>query len=400
MKTKINRSLTSRAWQLAVLALSISLASCGNKQQGGMEGQLEYAVRTLQTTNTELQSSYPAAIEGKQDIEIRPQVGGFITKLGVDEGDVVRKGQTLFVIDPVQYKAAVQQAEASVKVAQAAVATAVLTAKNKKDLFDQKIIGSYELQMAENNRITAEANLSQAKAQLITARQNLSYTNVTSPSNGVVGTIPYRVGSLVSSSITTPLTTVSNIDEMFVYFSMTEKQLLEMSRQNGTTANALKSFPAVQLKLADGSVYTETGKIETVSGVIDQSTGSVRLRATFKNPNHLLKSGGSGSVVIPYKSDNVILIPQTATVEVQDKKYVYVVGADNKVASTMIEVAQLDNGADYLVTAGLKAGDRIVVEGIASLQDGMQIKPITEAESAAKQEQAAHMSAGLAGKKK
>ena len=294
---------------------------------------------------------------------------------------------------------AIQQAEASVKVAQAAVATAVLTAKNKKDLFDQKIIGSYELQMAENNRITAEANLSQAKAQLITARQNLSYTNVTSPSNGVVGTIPYRVGSLVSSSIATPLTTVSNIDEMFVYFSMTEKQLLEMSRQNGTTANVLKSFPAVQLKLADGSVYTETGKIETVSGVIDQSTGSVRLRATFKNPNHLLKSGGSGSVVIPYKSDNVILIPQTATVEVQDKKYVYVVGADNKVTSTMIEVAQLDNGADYLVTAGLKAGDRIVVEGIASLQDGMQIKPITEAESAAKQEQAVHMSAGLAGKK-
>jgi membrane fusion protein (multidrug efflux system) len=187
---------------------------------------------------------------------------------------------------------------------------------------------------------------------------------------------------------------------MFVYFSMTEKQLLEMSRQNGTTANVLKSFPAVQLKLADGSVYTETGKIETVSGVIDQSTGSVRLRATFKNPNHLLKSGGSGSVVIPYKSDNVILIPQAATVEVQDKKYVYVVGADNKVTGTMIEVAQLDNGADYLVTAGLKAGDRIVVEGIASLQDGMQIKPITEAESAAKQEQAVHMSAGLAGKKK
>lgn len=243
MKTKINRSLTSRAWQLAVFALSISLASCGNKQQGGMEGQLEYAVRTLQTTNTELQSSYPAAIEGKQDIEIRPQVGGFITKLGVDEGDVVRKGQTLFVIDPVQYKAAVQQAEASVKVAQAAVATAVLTAKNKKDLFDQKIIGSYELQMAENNRITAEANLSQAKAQLITARQNLSYTNVTSPSNGVVGTIPYRVGSLVSSSITTPLTTVSNIDEMFVYFSMTEKQLLEMSRQKRYDCQCTKEFP-------------------------------------------------------------------------------------------------------------------------------------------------------------
>ena len=386
--------------RLVLLACCLALlSSCGQGDKSTGKAP-EFAVITVETTTANLTNSYPATIKGKQDVEIRPMVSGFITKLHVDEGSVVRKGQVLFSIDPVQYQAAVNSAKAAVETAKAAVNTQELTVSNKRTLNQKNIISDYDLQMAENQLAQTKAQLAQAEAQLVNAQNNLSYTNVTSPSDGIVGTIPYRVGSLVSSSITTPLTTVSNIDEMFVYFSMTEKQLLEMSRQNGTTANALKSFPAVQLKLADGSVYTETGKIETVSGVIDQSTGSVRLRATFKNPNHLLKSGGSGSVVIPYKSDNVILIPQTATVEVQDKKYVYVVKADNKVASTMIEVAQLDNGADYLVTAGLKAGDRIVVEGIASLQDGMQIKPITEAESAAKQEQAVHMSAGLAGKKK
>jgi membrane fusion protein (multidrug efflux system) len=399
MKTKINRSLTIRALQISVIALCISLASCGKKQQGGMTGDQEYAVRTLQTTNVELQSSYPASIEGKQDIEIRPQVSGFITKLGVDEGSVVRKGQMLFVIDPVQYKAAVQEAQASVNVAKADVSTAKLTAKNKKDLFEQKIIGDYEFQKAQNDLITKEANLSQAQAQLITARQNLSFTNVASPSNGVVGSIPYRIGSLVSSSITTPLTTVSNIDEMYVYFSVTEKQLMGLTRKSGNTAEILKSFPAVQLKIADGSVYGEAGKIETVSGVIDQSTGSVSMRATFKNPSHLLKSGGSGSVIIPYKSNNIVMIPQSATNEVQDKKYVFVVGADNKVVNTLVEVADLDNGTEYLVTSGLKAGDRIVVEGISTLKDGTQIKPITEAQSAAKKEQAAQMGAGAGAKK-
>ncbi len=395
----MNRSLTTRALQISVFALCISLFSCGKKQQGGMPGQHEYAVRTLQPTSIELQSSYPASIEGKQDIEIRPQISGFITKLGVDEGSVVHKGQTLFVIDPVQYKAAVQQAEASVKVAKAAVATARLTAKNKKDLFNQNIIGDYELQMANNDLISKEANLSQAQAELITARQNLSYTNVTSPSNGVVGSIPYRVGSLVGPSNATPLTTVSNIDEMYVYFSMTEKQLLELTRKSGNTVNVLKSFPDVQLKIADGSIYTETGRIETVSGVIDPTTGSVSMRATFKNPSHLLKSGGSGSIIIPYKSDNIILVPQTATTEVQDKKYVFVVGADNKLIDTQITISNLDNGQDYLVTSGLKAGDRVVVEGASTLKDGMDIKPITEEESAAKLKQAAGMGAAMGGKK-
>lgn len=388
MKTKINRSLTSRAWQLAVLALSISLASCGNKQQGGMEGQLEYAVRTLQTTNTELQSSYPAAIEGKQDIEIRPQVGGFITKLGVDEGDVVRKGQTLFVIDPVQYKAAVQQAEASVKVAQAAVATAVLTAKNKKDLFDQKIIGSYELQMAENNRITAEANLSQAKAQLITARQNLSYTNVTSPSNGVVGTIPYRVGSLVSPSMATPLTTVADISEMFAYFSMTERQLLSLIREGGSTKDILAKMPQVQLQLIDGTMYADSGRVETISGVIDQTTGAVNMRALFPNKHNILRSGGTGNVVFPNPMENVIMIPQSATTEIQDKKFVFVAQPDNTLKNTEIQVFSLNDGKYFYVTDGLKAGDKIVIEGVQNLKDGQSITPITPEEKEAEYQKA------------
>ncbi|MFA6873599.1 MAG: efflux RND transporter periplasmic adaptor subunit [Bacteroidaceae bacterium] len=375
-------------------------ASCGGNQQAQQQGGIqEYAVATLAATNSELTHTYPAAIRGKQDIEIRPQVSGFITKVCIEEGSVVHKGQPLFVIDQVQYEEAVNQAKASVNVANSSVATAELTYKNKKELFTQNVIGKFDLQTAENTWLSAKAQLAQAKAALVSAKKNLSFCTVTSPSNGVVGSIPYRVGSLVSASTTEPLTVVSNIDQMYVYFSMTEKQLLEMTRQSGTTQRAMKEYPAVKLKLADGTIYDNAGKIETISGVIDETTGSVSMRATFKNPQHLLKSGGSGVVLLPYESKGTVLIPQKATSEVQDQKYAFVVGKDNKVVNTQIKVAELDNGKDYIVLEGLSAGDRVVVEGIASLKDGMEIKPITEQEAAKKIAAAAQMSKGQAPQK-
>ncbi len=386
---------------LAMLSvLATMLASCGGDQQAQQQGGIqEYAVATLTATNSELTHTYPASIRGKQDIEIRPQVSGFITKLCIEEGSVVRKGQPLFVIDPVQYQEAVNQAKASVNVANSSVATADLTYKNKKELFAQNVIGKFDLQTAENTLLSAKAQLAQAKAALISAKKNLSFCTVTSPSNGVVGSIPYRVGSLVSASTAEPLTVVSNIDQMYVYFSMTEKQLLEMTRQSGSTLRAMKEYPAVKLKLADGTIYDNAGKIETISGVIDETTGSVSMRATFKNPQHLLKSGGSGVVLLPYESKGTVLIPQKATSEVQDQKYAFVVGKDNKVVNTQIKVAELDNGKDYIVLEGLSAGDRVVVEGIASLKDGMEIKPITEQEAAKKIAAAAQMSKGQAPQK-
>lgn len=384
MNKQLLRSLITQSKRMTLFAFGLSLFACGNKEQAGFNMMKEYAVVSMQPTSSALKSSYPAVIKGKQDIEIRPKVAGFITKLCVDEGSVVRKGQTLFIIDPVQYEAAVKVAEANVKVAKTSVATSQLTYENKQQLREKNIISDFELQMAENDLATRKAQLAQAEAQLVNARNDLSYTNVVSPSNGVVGTIPYRVGSLVSSSTQIPLTVVSNIDEMYVYFSMTEKQLLALVREGGTIKEILDRMPEVDLLLADGTVYPEKGKIETVSGVIEQTTGAVSLRATFPNSKNILRSGGTGSVMVPYVEENALVIPQKATYEIQDKKFVYTLTDSSTVKTTEITVFNLDDGQHYVVTTGLKPGDKVVVEGVASLRDGMKIKPITPQESAAR----------------
>lgn len=378
--------------RIAYLTLCLALVGCGNKTQIPQASN-EYAVREIKTTECNLSTSYPATIKGIQDIEIRPKVSGFITKVHVDEGDFVRRGQVLFSIDRVQYEAAVKSAEAAVRVARTAVSTQKLTVKNKKMLHEKKIISDYDMEMAENQLASAEAELASARAQLIDARNNLSFCSVTSPSDGVVGTIPYRVGSLVSSTTAEALTTVSNISKMYVYFSMTEKQLLEYTKGTDGVKGALAAIPAVNLQLADGSTYNQTGKVTNVSGVIDIATGSVSMRATFDNPQKILRSGGSGSVVFPIHMDNAILVPQKATYEIQDKHFVYVVGKDNKVKNTEITVLPQNDGTNFVVTGGLKAGERIVVEGVNTLSDGMAIKPISEAQSAANRRNSAAQSA-------
>ena len=382
MKTQICRFMINKTQRISLFALSLSflLVSCGNKGMH-IEPNKKFAVVTLQPTDVELKSSYPATVRGKQDVEIRPQVAGFITKLCVDEGATVRKGQPLFIIDQVQYEAAVKQAEAGVKVAEASVATEELTYKNKIELHKKKIISDYELQSAQNTLASKKASLAQAEAQLVNARQNLSYTVVSSPSDGIVGSIPYRIGSLVSASIATPLTTVSQYSEMYAYFSLTEKELLNLIRKDAGEKKMIESFPTVELQLADGSLYDQNGKVETISGVIDPTTGSVTLRAAFPNPNHLLRSGGTGSVLIPYKMESAVVVPQKATYEVQDKKFVYVLQPDNTIKNTEIQIFNVDNGSDYVVMSGLKAGDKIVVENVSTLKDGQDIEPITKEQS-------------------
>ena len=361
---------------IAGAMLCIFLFSCGGKNAQNGGGMVrEYAVMTLQPDSMEWYSNYPAVIKGKRDIEIRPNVSGFITDLRVDEGSVVRKGQVLFVIDTVPYKAALKVAETNVEVAKASTETARLTVENKRELQRRDIISEYDLQMAENSYASAKAQLAQAEAQLVNARNNDSYTRVISPLDGVVGEIPFRVGSLVSPSSATPLTTVSDNSEMYVYFSMTERQILELVRSEEYGAeNFLQKLPTVSLKLSDGSIYPLKGRIETVSGIIDTQTGSSNMRATFENPNRLLRSGGSGVIMIPMKNDHAILVPQKATYEIQDKKFVYVLNDDSTVTSTEITIASIDNGKEYMVTSGLKAGDRIVTEGVNTLKDGMTIK--------------------------
>lgn len=384
MSKKKRRLFTAHLSVAAVLVMCLSFTSCGKQGQNGSQMIKELAVVSVSSSNVELISSYPAVIKGKQDVEIRPQVSGFITRLAVDEGSVVRKGQTLFIIDPVQYEEAVNAARAAVNVAKANMATAELTAQNKRELAKNNIIGAYDLQMAENSLLSSKALLAQATAQLVNAEKNLSYTRVSSPSDGVVGTIPFRVGSLVSPSIVTPLTTVSDISEMYAYFSMTERQLLGFTAKGTSSKDILSTMPSVQLKLIDGTIYGDTGKVETMSGVIDQTTGSVSIRARFSNKSQILRSGGTGIVLVPAKMTDCIVIPQKATYEIQDKRFVYVVDDKSTVKSTPIEIFTLDDGQNFVVTSGLKVGDKIVVEGISSLKDGMQIKAVTPEQAAAK----------------
>lgn len=392
---KIQKSMIIQSQRLSFIALSMTLLACGQQQQGYQTGIPEYAVTTIEPTSIELNKVFPATIRGRQDIEIRPNVSGFITELCVDEGSVVQKGQTLFIIDPVQYEEAVNVARAAVEVAKSNVATAKLTAENKRELEKKNIISQYDLEMAENTLASQEAALAQAQANLVNAEKNLSYTRVISPSNGVVGTIPFRVGSLVGPTSTTPLTVVSDISEMYVYFSMNEKDILNMTRE-GSTKEVLSSFPAVQLKLPDGSIYAEKGKIETISGVIDPTTGAATVRATFKNPNRILRSGGSGVVLLPEQDSAAVVIPQKATSEIQDKKYAFIVTDSSTVKMQEIKILSLDDGKQYVVTDGLKPGNRIVIEGVGtSIREGMTIKPITPEESAAKLQGAAQQIAGM-----
>ena len=364
---------------------AVVLTSCGSKSNKMGEASNDFAVETIQTTTADLKTSYPATIKGMQDIEIRPKVSGYLVKLLVDEGATVRKGQPLFLIDSEQYRATVKAAKAQIRVCRANIATQKLTVDNKRMLFKQNIISSYDLKMAENTLASYEAQLAAAEAQLHSAQDNLRWCTVTSPADGVVGSIPYRVGSLVSGQSAEALTTVSNISKMYVYFSMTEKQLLALTREAGGVNAAIKKMPAVSLVLSDGTTYSQSGTISTVSGVIDPSTGSVQMRATFDNAQHILRSGATGSILIPTHASDAIMVPQSATFDVQDKKFVYVVNADKTVATREITVLPQNNGQTYVVASGLRVGERIVVDGVNQLKNGQKINPITPAQLKANQ---------------
>ena len=354
----------------AALACCFFMLGC---RQAPMQSQSsEYDVLTVATTDRTIPVDYSATIRGRQDIAIYAQVSGKIAQVCINEGQRVRSGQTLFIIDQVPYKAALQTAEANVAAAKASVATAQLTYDSKKELFARKVVSQFDLSTAENNLLTAKAQFAQAEAQRVNAANNLSYTVVKAPANGVVGTLPYRVGALVSASIPQPLTTVSDNSDVYVYFSMTENQLLNLTRQYGSIANTLKNMPDVQLVLNDGSVYDRTGRIESISGVIDTSTGSVQLRAVFPNADGLLHSGGAGSVIVPNIHKDCVVVPQVATFELQNKVYVYKV-EDGKAASSMIDVEKINNGREYIVKSGLTPGDVIVAEGVGLLREGTPI---------------------------
>ena len=374
-------------------AATMLLASCGGGGGRPSFGDNEFPVTTIGISSTTMQSTYPAVIKGVQDVEIHPKVQGFITQINVKEGQTVGAGQVLFVLDNVTYQAQVRSAQAAVNTAAAGCNTAKLNFENSQKLHQNGVIGDFELQSATNQFEQAKAGLSQAEAGLASAKEALSFCYVKSPAAGVVGSLPYKVGTLVSAGNT--LTSVSNISSMEVYFSMTEKDLLEMAKNAGGLNGAIQEMPAVQLKLADGNLYGLEGKVTKMSGVIDPATGSVQMIAVFQNPDKLLKSGGSGTVIIPRSNSNAIVIPQSCVSEVQDKHFIYLLDKDNKVKYTEIKVDPQNDGNNFIVTEGLKTGDKFVTNGITKLSDGMEIVPITPERYQQKiQEQNKAMSAG------
>ena len=333
----------------------------------------EYKAMILQTASRQLNSTYSAIIRGKQDVDIRTKVEGYITDIKVKEGSIVKQGQVLFVIDQKQYQAALATAEALVDAAQAKVDEAQLSATSKEMLFKEDIVSEFDLRLARTNLASAKAQLAQAKANELTASNNLAYTLIKSPVDGVVGTLPFRVGTLVRPSESTPITTVSDNSEIYVYFSMSEKQILSLRREYGGVENALQSLPPVQLELNDGTLYSESGRIEAISGIIDATTGSVTLRAKFPNKDRLLISGGTGSIILPHNQDGCVVIPQHATFEVQDKTYVYKV--ENGVAKTkIVGVFEINDGKEFVIQSGVMPGDTIIVNGIGSVRDNARVK--------------------------
>ena len=354
---------------MPALALACLFMCSGCKQQPVKTAETTYKTMSVKKESRDLETNYSATIRGRQDIEIYPQVSGTLQQLCVTEGQRVRKGQTLFIIDQVPYKAALATATANVKAAEATLATAKLTLASKENLLAQKVIADFDLQKAKNDMLSAEAVLAQMKALRVNAENNLSYTLVKSPSDGIVGMLPYRQGALVSSTIPQPLTTVSDNSQMYVYFSMNETQLLNLTRRYGSQEEVIKNMPGVKLFLSDGSEYEEKGKVESISGIIDQNTGSVSLRAAFPNSKHLLHSGSTGNVAVPMLFENCIVIPQEATFQLQDKTLVYKV-VEGKAKSINITVSPISDGKEYIVTDGLQEGDVIIAIGAGMVREG------------------------------
>lgn len=348
---------------LGAAAALLIVVSCGKKEeQAPQQGPMPFPVLTLERQDAVTYEEYTANLEGRQNVEIRPKVNGFIQKIYVDEGQEVRKGQVLFKLETQTLNQDAAAAKANVTAAQVEV-------DRLKPLVDRKIISNVQLE-------TAKAKLAQAKAAYSSVAANINYGTITSPVNGVIGGLPYKEGSLASSTSEMPLTTVSDTKVMRAYFTMNEKQTIAFSRifKGATLQDKLKNTPKVSLLLADGSEYEVKGHLEAVNGLVNAGTGTTEFRAEFNNPQAVLRSGSSGIVRIPIEQKNVILVPQGAVFDMQGKQMIYVVGKDNAVKSKIITVAGTA-GKDFIVADGLEAGETIVTEGASKLKDGMPIVP-------------------------
>jgi len=356
---------------------TLSIVSCENKKTVPTESPAAYPTLTLKTQKANVSVEYPTTLEGEQTVEIRSKVDGYIEQVYVEEGSAVAKGQALFKIDANSYLQEVNNRKAAVLAAEASLETAVIQTKRTSALAEKKIINNYELTSAKNIERVKRAELSQANADLSSAKSKLAFTNIVSPINGVVGSLPFKTGSLVSSSAPDPLTTVANTKNIYAYFSLSQQQLNSfLSQYSGhQLKDKFKNMPEVTLVTADGETYLRKGKIQTLSGILNASTGSANFKAVFPNPEGKLWSGASATIVIPTQFDDAILVPKKAVFELQGRYFVFTVDAQNTVHNTEIKIRNTATEKEYVVTEGVKSGDIIVTEGIGSLRDGVKIAP-------------------------
>lgn len=369
-----------RTWIAGITAttlLAASLTACKQEQKEQETGQA-LPVMVVSSRSVDFPETYSASIRGRQDVDIMPQVSGRITRLCVKEGERVRIGQVLAVIDQVPYWAALRTAQANVSAAKAKMETARIELQGKQALFDEKVISEYDLSLARNQLAVSLAELEQAKAQETDARNNLSYTEIKSPSDGVVGTLPYRIGALVSPSMAQPFTVVSDNSDMYVYFSISENKLRQLRARYGSIDKMISRMPEVSLQLNDGTLYNKNGRIATVSGVVNSTTGAVQIKALFPNPDRELLSGTIGNVILQGLNADAILVPMTATVELQDKIIAYRL-KNGKAEAAYLTVDRLNDGNHFIVKQGLSVGDTIIAEGVGLVKEGMIVTPKTVA---------------------
>ena len=360
------------AFGFGIAATCLLMSACG-EEKPKTRNAVQYKTLVVSQKDMSLARQYSARLTGRQIVEVRPQVSGCITRILTNEGEAVRKGQTLFIIDQVPYRAALESAVSARKSAEARLATARMNFENESRLHEGNVVGSVSVETTHNALLEAEAALAQAKAQELNARNNLSYTEVKSPVSGVASMIPWHVGSLVNSNISEPLVTVAYDSEVYAYFSITEDQMVDLVDRYGSVDEFISKAPAVSLRMSNGRDYPESGRISAVSGTVDEQTGAVTLRATFPNANRLLHNGGSATVVVPTHRDGCIVIPQEATYELQNRMFVYRI-VDGKTKATPITLFPQHNGTEYIVDQGLSVGDTIIAEGAGLLKEGIEIK--------------------------
>lgn len=324
---------------------------------------------------------FTASVQGRRDVEIKPQVDGYLTSIEVDEGAYVHKGQPLFIIDKRPFEEQLNNANAALVASRASMENAQINVDKLKPLVENNVVSDVQLRSAQAIYNNAHAAVDQSQAAVQSARINLNYTTITAPSDGYVGTIPFKTGSLVTKGMADALTVVSETKDMRVYFSMSEPDFLlfKVKYPGNTIADKVKQMPPVQLVLADNSVYPQPGKVELVEGQFDKNVGAIKFRASFPNAEGMLRSGSTGKVRIPTTMKSVLVIPQDATFELQDKVFVYTVGDSNKIVTRPLTISGRSTNY-YFVSDGVKQGDKIVLSSmsttlIGGLRDGMVVQP-------------------------